>query len=235
MTVEAWNVDATVSSLAIDGEAEAGTTGIWKAFRRYEYIDTGSDSLRGRRRQTAVFGTDLSVFSESPIELGRPYGTIQSANASELVDCDPPVQIEVALDRLFVAAQEERFEPGMESEFSRGLERLLSDNSQALLESLRSRLRQAVGNNDALAEMLGWLGRLDQAAIRPRVFELLAAGLDHRSPLVRDAAANALADIGGPLPLFHIERALKKENVPELREDLQDLLFSLGPKGQGNA
>lgn len=142
-------------------------------------------------------------------------------------DPEIPHQVEEQLDRLCLAAHDEEFEVGIESRFSRELQRLCAYRPTTVLQSLKVRLIHGGTSTEVLSEILQWASRQEESVIRSLVIELLSAGLDHRSSLVRDAAAAALAYLDEHAAVSHLRQALERETVPELREDLEDLVRSL--------
>ena len=138
-----------------------------------------------------------------------------------------PRQVEEQLDRLCSAAFDEQFEVGVESWFSKELQRLCAYHPIAILQSLRVRLIHGSTSPEVLSEILQWASRQEASAMRSLVIELLSAGLDHTSSLVRDAAATALAYLDERAAISHLRKALERETVPELRVDLEDLIRSL--------
>ena len=144
------------------------------------------------------------------------------------LDAAIPREVEERLDRLCLAARDEQFEAGVESQFSRALQRLLwAYHPTAVLRSLRARLVNDDDGPEVLSEILQWASRQEAGAMRTHVIELAAAGLHHASALVRDAAALALACLDERAAVAHLRQALEREAVPELREDLEDLIRSL--------
>ena len=138
-----------------------------------------------------------------------------------------PRQVEEQLDRLCLAAHDEQFEVGVESRFSRKLQRLCAYHPTAVPQSLRMRLIHGGTSPEVLSEILQWASRQEAGTIRPLVVELLSTGIHHTSSLVRDAAASALAYLDERAAVSHLRQALARETVPELREDLEDLVCSL--------
>lgn len=136
-------------------------------------------------------------------------------------------QMEKRLDRLCSIVHDEQFEAGIESDFSRELQRTFAYNPIAVLQFLRTRLANNNTSPSVLAEILQWASRQDAIAIRALVVDLLSAGLRHTSPLVRDAAALGLAYLDESAAIPHLRRAIEREDTPELREDLEDLVHSL--------
>ena len=222
----------------LNGDAEAATTSMMRVLRHYESIDTGSGSLRPRTRRlpTRLFVADVALGDIGLEQLiGRIAGLgeadvdVPSENASEVQSSDRelPGDIEILLDRQFTAAHEEQFEPGMESDFARGLDRLFRYASGAVLNSLKARLSADTRDPEVLAELLRWVGRQNTEFVRGAVVDLLSDALNHSSSLVRDAAAMGLASLRDPVVIPHLMRAIEKETVPELQEDLKDLVSSL--------
>ena len=142
-------------------------------------------------------------------------------------DFPVPRQVEEQLDRLCLAALDEQFEVGVESRFSGELQRLCAYHPIAVLRSLRARLLDGGTSPEVLSEILQWASRQEAGAIRPIVVELLSTGLHHKSSLVRDAAASALACLDERAAVSHLRQAIEREAAPELREDLEDLVRSL--------
>lgn len=131
------------------------------------------------------------------------------------------------MDRLCLAAHDEQFEAGVESRFSRGLQQLCAYDPTSVLQALRARLTDNDASSEVLAEVLQWASRQEADAIRALVVDLLSTGLRHTSSLVRDAAASGLAYLDEGAAVSRLRQALASEKVPELRQDLEDLLCSL--------
>ena len=150
-----------------------------------------------------------------------------SVNKSVFDDSPSNQVVEEQLERLFSAADEEQFEVGIESQFSRGLQRLCAYDPVAALQSLKAKLIDGDAGSEVLAESLRWASRQEAVPIRDLVVELLSTGLHHASSLVRDAAALSLAYLDQGAAIVQLQHALEREKVPELREDLEDLIRSL--------
>lgn len=146
---------------------------------------------------------------------------------SSIPDVFVPRQIEEHLDYLCSIAYDEPFEVGIESQFSRDLQRLCMYNPSAVLQSLRTRLMDNSTNSSVSAEILQWASRQEAATIRTLVVNLLSAGLHHPSSLVRDAAASGLAYLDEDSAIAYLRQAFEREGIPELRDDLEDLIHSL--------
>jgi hypothetical protein len=135
--------------------------------------------------------------------------------------------LEEQLDRLFVAAEDEQFEQGMESRFAARLQSISNRAPLAVLVSLSNRLMDPDRSPEVLAEMLCWTARQDASAIRGCAADILRLGLRHSSPIVRDSAMTGLACLLDNEAVVALRQALEEETVPEVRQDLEDLILSL--------
>ena len=149
----------------------------------------------------------------------------RSINESEFVS--GLRQVETRLDRLFSSARGEQFEAGMESRFSENLQNLFVYYPNEVLQSLKGRLLAGAERPEVLTEMLQWASRQEAIAVRGSVIDLLCAGLRNPSSLIRDTAASSLAHLDERIAIPHLKQAIEREKVPELREDLEDLVYSL--------
>lgn len=183
-------------------------------------LKTGGD-FRDRINSMIVVFHDVQEYSQIGIVTG-----FASVNNS-VPDVFVPRQIEEHLDYLCSIAYDEPFEAGIESQFSRDLQRLCIYNPNAVLQSLRTRLMDNSMDSSVSAEILQWASRQEAATIRTPVVDLLSAGLHHTSSLVRDAAASGLAYLDEGAAITYLRQALEREDTPELREDLEDLIRSL--------
>ena len=114
---------------------------------------------------------------------------------------------------------------GMDSKFSRGLDELLQIGPRAVFRALADHLDHV--SHEVFAEALRWTARQHRADIRDLAVELLERGLGHESPFVRDAAALGLAELLEDDALGPLRRAHGLEIVPELQQDIGDLIASL--------
>ena len=153
--------------------------------------------------------------------------TSVNESAPPPIDVQISTQVEGELDILFSDACEEEFEVGMESQFSRGLQQLCTQNPNEVLLSLKARLENNKVNLEVFAEALGWVSRQEALTLRNEVINLFWIGLNNTSPLVRDAAALGLACFDENIAISYLKQAIEKEDVPELREDLEELVQSL--------
>lgn len=209
----------------------ATTEHLRQAPRRYRFGHGGatrhaSQWAGGSSRDRTEGTHNDDVPSNDAVVVGNAAG-FASVDKSTL-DIAIPREVEERLDRLCLAAHDEQFEAGVESRFSRTLQQLLRIyHPTTVLRSLRARLIDGNAGPEVLSEILQWASRQEASAIRIHVIDLVTAGLHHASALVRDAAALALACLDERTAVAHLRQALAREPVPELREDLKDLVRSL--------
>ena len=116
-----------------------------------------------------------------------------SINKSEFDAGEPNPVMMKQLDQLIAAAHNEFFEVGIESQFSRDLQRLFQFDSPLVVQYLTTKLKENYTNSEVLAEILRWASRHEACSVHALVIDLLSAGLNHISSLVRDEAALGLA------------------------------------------
>ena len=197
-------------------------------------LDEGTELVRypaPHEVSRSRFPRNVSIEFTNALDLsvvGIPSGFI-SDNESRLrlTGSLNPSWVETQLNRLFSVAQEEQFEAGMESRFSRSLQQLHARDPSAVLQSLRARLLSNNTGPEVLAEGLQWASRQEKPTLRGRIIDLLSTGLNNESPLVRDAAALGLAYLDEDTAIGYLKQAIEREPVPELHTDLESLIHSL--------
>ena len=78
-----------------------------------------------------------------------------------------------------------------------------------------------------VAEVLQILGWLAHEPSREMRFGILLSNLRHESPIIRDAAACALATMDDPRASEYLQAAIAREPQPSLRDDMQSVLAQL--------
>ena len=147
----------------------------------------------------------------------------QSSSDTNLRITDFPLHREIK--RLLEDAVSERFEIGMRSNLSRGLQELYSYKPKEVLHELMIIIPDC--ESATTAEVMQWAGEQESKDFREHVVRLLLYGLEHTSSLVRDSAALSLGHLEGTNAINHLTLAIAREPVPELREDIKDLVASL--------
>jgi hypothetical protein len=137
--------------------------------------------------------------------------------------------LEACLDRLLAAAAEERFEPGIESELAEGLTLLHRRFSRRLWQSLKRRLVRPLQDIEVAAEVLRWSGRIEVTGQEHEErLGLLVLGLSHHAPIVRDGATTGIGCLNDAVALAHLQTAIEREKIRELREDMENVAASFG-------
>ncbi|SRR6266566_1909286 len=155
-------------------------------------------------------------------QLARQKPTILTAeDTSEAVDSHEPA---LDLERLFESAREELFEDGMESDFSRKLMFLILRYRHDALSEMALLLESTQVSSEVSAEALRWIGRLRDPQSQPHRLWLLERSLGNPNPAVRDAAIVGLAALDDRRARKYVAAALATESLPELQEDLIQLL-----------
>lgn len=135
--------------------------------------------------------------------------------------------ISPSLVRLFLSAREEIFEDGMSSEFSKKLIQFIQMDGQAVVSVLADLILSGEVNVEVGAEALRWIGRMwDPATYESRRW-LLERSLFSRSPRIRDGAALGLSSMSDPHAVQYLKIASEREEIDELRADLEQILSDL--------
>jgi hypothetical protein len=153
------------------------------------------------------------------VELSEATGTARKARSSS----DLEDRIKVLLE----AAKEEIFEEGMESDFTRGLSRLVEERGAEAIATLAHLIESGNRNDEIAAETLRWVGRLDHPSSYEARLSLLERSLGVDSARLRDAASVALASMDDEHALPALRAAIAREEYAELREDMQQILAQL--------
>lgn len=171
----------------------------------------------------------VSIINFTNVLKGAGWGAaIQSPSVNQSIpEIGAPELLEDHLDRLYSDARDEVFEVGRTSQFSKGLQQMCTYAPVAVMQSLRVRLADDRISAEVLAETLRWAADQEVIAIRDSVMAFLSMGLGHPSSLVRDAAALGLAYLDEDAAITPLRHALEREDIPELREDLEALIHSL--------
>jgi hypothetical protein len=128
---------------------------------------------------------------------------------------------------IFASAKEEIFEDGVESKFSRSLSDFIISLGHAAMESIIPIILSEYTNTEVASEALRVIGRLHhKITYRDRLW-LLERGLYSTSARVRDGAIIGLAFLNDPLAIAPLQSAIGREQIPELRHDMEQVLAQL--------
>lgn len=164
---------------------------------------------------------DLDPVNESaPVEASTQIAedTSEHPSADNLSD---------QLERLFQCSRYQVFEDGMESDFSRQLTFFILYYRHDALSELSSLLGSTAVAPEVSAEALRWIGRLHDPSTKPHRLWLLERTLSSGNPVIRDGAIVGLAALDDRRAIVYVARAIEVEPLPELRNDLIQLLKQL--------
>jgi hypothetical protein len=131
------------------------------------------------------------------------------------------------MNDLLAKAQDEYFEDGMESQFSRELVSLIKKYGNAAIEVLAHVIVYEKCDVKVAAEALRWLGHIEHASSYRFRLWLLEKSLSYSSVLVRDGAVLGLSVLDDPAAIPSLEQALDREPSAALRADMQQVLAQL--------
>ena len=135
------------------------------------------------------------------------------------------IDVERKVTALLVGARQEQFEVGMYSDFSSGLDEVFRTKPQRTIIALE--MNFDLEKDEVIAEALRWASSQDDTPYRELIKNLLEGCLTHDSALVRDTAALGLADLLGKDAIGALRFTFEREVVPELKNDIGDLIGSL--------
>jgi hypothetical protein len=131
------------------------------------------------------------------------------------------------LEHLFASAQGEVFEDGMESAFSRGLVATIEAHRHTAIDALYEIIAAGGFLPVVVSEALRWVGHIEDPATHQARLILLERSLNHSSADVRDGAALAIASMDDPASIRYVQEAIRRETVPQLRKNMQQVLDQL--------
>ena len=203
----------------------------------YGLPDAGESSSKFPEQAIHYFRTEniarisaerRDIFKFDKVEPHSSSTSLEISSGTEVPSEEHNRQMAILLDKLFIAAKDEHFEPGKESEYSMSLEKLAKRSPESIWRFLKRRLAAPRQDVEVLGEMLRWTGRTEIPGPLADKLSLLVAGLSHASSLVRDGAAVGLSHLEHPSAVRYLRNAAQREQVPELREDLLHIAESLG-------
>ncbi|MCI0690505.1 hypothetical protein L0337_00695 [candidate division KSB1 bacterium] len=178
--------------------------------------------------------SELAVSSPWPAEtLGSAVLPLQEDNQTEWLEKSAAIQqdrhekIRQKTAALFAAATDQRFEDGMESEFSNELVALVEEHGDAAVQAIAHLIISEIVSAEVAAEALRWFGRMDHMPTHNARLWLLERSLFCSSAQVRDGAALGLAAMDDPHAIAYLKQAIQREKHPALREDLKQVLTQL--------
>ncbi|MBI3247320.1 MAG: hypothetical protein HYZ50_12520 [Deltaproteobacteria bacterium] len=184
------------------------------------YLKTGPFAI--------VHGND--IFRGTALTSESPVPPIDTPNNNTTDWIDPFVDFDKLhreIEASFKAAQEQYFEDGMESTFSRKIVGFITHHGKEAIEVMRDLIGNEKVGTRAAEEALRWLAHIEHPASYEARRALCEQSLGHSSMLVRDAAALGLASLDDWHGIPALKEAIARETCPALREDMKDVLDQL--------
>lgn len=206
-----------------------------KSFSEGETPSPTSHSAHGVGQEGATGSLELDLvhsFFKTPIPVSETNSeTIPSryegfdSSTAQFTDLRG---IEQRVCTIFADAEEQVFEDGIESDFSRELLALISLYGRVAIDPIVRLIISESANKEIAAEALRAIGRIRQSSTHRDRLWLLEHGLYSSSARVRDGATLGLAYLDDPVAVIPLKLAIEREQIPELREDMQQVLDQLG-------
>ena len=136
-------------------------------------------------------------------------------------------ELEAKALRLFISAKEQIFEDGMESDFSLALAGFITSYGHLAMDVIISLVLSGQVNTEVFSEALRVVGRLRHKATHRDRLWLLERSLYSPSARVRDGATVGLSFLDDPIGADPLRFAIEREAIPELREDMKQVLTQL--------
>lgn len=199
----------------------------------YEGLPVTSKILTISDAHSMVTDTPTATFSYH-----EPYQVYRKTEASTIEDDDEQSSsglmqreltsyVEDMIDHLFDSARELYFEDGMETDFSQDLISLVKKYENLAMGEISYLINYDRVDEEVASEALRWLARIDDASTYGWRLWLLEKSLLSKSPVVRDSAALGLLSMCDAHAIHHIQNAIERETITELRHDLQGALREL--------
>ncbi|MDP6451879.1 MAG: HEAT repeat domain-containing protein [SAR202 cluster bacterium] len=150
------------------------------------------------------------------------------ANTSKNLQAKLSVELKTAVD----AASEEIFEDGIESEFSRTLNRLVQNFGEPAVKAIEKVICLDQANVEITAEAVQQLGSIENMPSHQSRKGILLRNLESPDARLRDAASIGLSAMDDPTTIQALRDAISRESSPALQRNLQLVLDQLEETSQ---
>ena len=148
-------------------------------------------------------------------------------SSSTIIQRELMRHVEDAVTHVFGSAEDQNFEDGMESDFSRELVSLIKKYGDPAMSEVSYLITYDRVDREVAGEALRWLGRIEDPSSYDSRLWVLEQSLSSKSPLVRDGAALGLASLRDANAVQYLRGAVDRESIAELRCDLEEVLEEL--------
>ncbi|MGH7146628.1 MAG: HEAT repeat domain-containing protein [Nitrospiraceae bacterium] len=162
--------------------------------------------------------------------LGNVYSgesTQDRPASSTAITLEPQRNLTGKIENLFSLGRNEIFEDGTESYLSRELIALVRRHGNIAIVEIARLITSEKVDACVAAEALKWLGRIQHLDTHLFRRGLLLRALTASSVVVREGAVLGLAFMNDPATISPLQQALDREQIPELRDDLSQVLQQL--------
>ncbi|HUS59173.1 MAG TPA: HEAT repeat domain-containing protein [Planctomycetota bacterium] len=135
--------------------------------------------------------------------------------------------VERWLHLVFSKAKGERFEDGMESDFSRQLESAIRQYGLQAICEIDHLINGAQSGAEVASEALRWIGLLSHPPTHKYRLWVLKKSLSSESPRIRDGALLGISFLDDPEAIDALREAIQKESQTELKLDMERVLQQL--------
>ena len=131
------------------------------------------------------------------------------------------------VNQLVRGAEEEVFEDGMESNFSRDLVSTICEHGDAALSAIEQVVLDGNTNVEVQGEILIQLGAIDNPSTHPQRLAILTSALESQDVRIRDAASLGIEALEDASAIPALESALHRELSGRMRENLTAVINQL--------
>jgi hypothetical protein len=237
---EGWEISYVIASTPSTGH------GLWS---QQEWVSPDvavirvSDAVESETESLCVPGSSRIVSVSNPISEYAPHveartylivNTVASCVTNKpsfdpqpAPDIRLPDTLKTEIDEALALAVHVEFEDGFENKFTLRVMDLVKKYGNVAVEELARKLFRPELRPHIAAQTLLCLGRMDDRASYSMRSWVIRQGLRSSSAKVRDAAAVAIDSMYDISAQADLAKAIEREPVPTLKEDMQSVLESL--------
>ena len=178
-------------------------------------------------QKEAVVTATVSYSYVVELQIGKSIRRIEQDNKTSQEK--QTVDLNMKAEKLFEFAIEEEFEDGVESSFSNKLQSFIKEHGNDGLLVLPPIFINEKVNAEIISEALRWIGRLEHPDTHYFRLWLLEKCLFCNSPSIRDGAILGLAAMNDPAAISYIKKAIEKEPISALQQDMKEIVSQLEP------
>ena len=188
-----------------------------------DYIPDTDFVRYGESELLSAVGPNIAVQAIRP-ESGESYAVFPPAkDATNVVPFAPETveRVNRYLLRIIRDSADEVFFDGMDSTFTNKLRSLLQFHGEITVRVIEDVVKSGDANSEAVGEILRVLGSDEDPVTHGARVAVLLASLQLPDPSIRDAASLGIASLDDPSLLNGVLAAVNREQIPQLRRNLQ--------------